>query len=493
MVHRDSSPATGRDFGSPAYRWYVLLTLTLIYTLNFIDRALLGVLAQPVITTFGLTDTEFGFLAGPPFALFYAVMGIPIAMAADRYNRVAIVALCIAIWSLMTALCGLATGFMFLLFARIGVAIGEAGSNPPSNSLIADYFSPAKRPKALSIYSMGVMAGSALAFLIGGPLGQLPDERVLAILDFFGLGGIPQALAWGEGYGWRFAFLALGVPGVVYAIVVLLTVREPPRGGTDPAGTPMPERTGIGATLSLLATKPSYWYTTLAGALVAMVGYGYGAFQAPMMQRLHGLSPAEFALGYGVPLSVAGAFGTIAAGFLTEHLMRRSIRWVALLPTVMLALATPLFLLAFSEIDENLSLAFVLWLLATMLQYGFLGAQYTIGQGVVPQSSRASAIAILLFIIALIGNGIGPQLIGYLSDLFIALGLEARGLGAVLQVTDCNPRAAAALTDLQRTVCAAAYAEGLRSSMMVTSLILLISSACFWMSSRTVERDLLVR
>jgi MFS family permease len=138
------SPVSGRDFGSTPYRWYVLLTLTLVYTLNFIDRALLGVLAQPVITTFGLSDTQFGFLAGPPFALFYALMGIPIAMAADRYNRIAIIALCIALWSLMTALCGLADGFLFLLIARVGVAIGEAGSNPPSNSVIADYYRPSE-------------------------------------------------------------------------------------------------------------------------------------------------------------------------------------------------------------------------------------------------------------------------------------------------------------------------------------------------------------
>jgi MFS family permease len=228
------SPVSGRDFGSTPYRWYVLLTLTLVYTLNFIDRALLGVLAQPVITTFGLTDTQFGFLAGPPFALFYALMGIPIAMAADRYNRIAIIALCIALWSLMTALCGLADGFLFLLIARVGVAIGEAGSNPPSNSVIADYYRPSERPKALSIYSTGVMFGTALAFLIGGPLGQMPDDQVIAALEFFGLGGMPQALDWSPGYGWRFAFLALGVPGVLFALVVLITVREPPRGWSDP-------------------------------------------------------------------------------------------------------------------------------------------------------------------------------------------------------------------------------------------------------------------
>jgi MFS family permease len=483
----------GRDLGSTRYRWYVLLTLTAVYTLNFIDRALLGVLAQPVITTFGLTDTQFGFLAGPPFALFYALMGIPIALAADRYNRVAIIAFCIALWSLMTALCGLATGFLFLLVARIGVAIGEAGSNPPSNSVIADYFRPSARPKALSVYSTGVMLGSMLAFLIGGPLGQLPDEKVVAVLGVFGLGWMPESLGWGTDFGWRFAFLALGVPGVLYALVVLFTVKEPPRGWSDPPGMPAPERTGIGATFRLLLGKPSFWFMAAAAALVAMVGYGYSAFQAPMMQRMHGLSPAQFALQFGVPLSIAGAIGTITAGYITERLVRRSVSWVAMLPAIMLVLATPLYLLGFMQRTENLGLAFGLWAGASFLHYGYLGAQYTIGQGVVPQSSRASAIAILLFIIALVGNGIGPQLIGFLSDTFITLGLGSRGMGDVLDAAACNPKVAGALPADQQAVCSAVYAEGLRNSMMATALLLLVAAACFWRCSRSLDRDLLAR
>ncbi|NBP09202.1 MAG: MFS transporter, partial [Gammaproteobacteria bacterium] len=207
-------------------------------------------------------------------------MGIPIALAADRYNRIAIISLCIALWSLMTALCGLATGFLFLLIARIGVAIGEAGSNPPSNSVIADYYRPAGRSKALSTYSMGVMLGTALAFLIGGPLGQLPDATVVRVLDFFALGHLPEMLGWGSHFGWRFAFLALGVPGVLFGLLVFVTVREPPRGYSDPPGMPTAERTGIVATWRLLLGKPSFWYMAAATSIVAMVGYGYSAFQA---------------------------------------------------------------------------------------------------------------------------------------------------------------------------------------------------------------------
>ena len=485
--------ATGRDFGSSAYRRYVLLSLAFVYTLNFIDRALLGVLAQPVITTFGLSDAQFGFLAGPPFALFYALMGIPIAMLADRYNRVAIISICIALWSVMTALCGLATGFVFLLLARIGVAIGEAGSNPPSNSLIADYYRPEKRTKALSIYSTGVMLGSALAFLLGGPLGQTPDATVDQVLGMFGLGWLPGTFAWGSDYGWRFAFLALGLPGVIVALVVWLTMREPPRGFSDPPGMPAAAKAGIGATLKQLAAKPSFWLMAAAASLVAMVGYGFSAFQAPMMQRLHGLTPAEFALRFGVPLSFIGALGTVLAGVFTERLARRSVRWIALLPAMLLVFAVPFYLLGFLQPTERLGVAFVFWAFASALHYGYLGAQYAIGQGVVPQSSRASAIAILLFIIALVGNGIGPQLVGSLSDAFMAAGLEARGLAGTLEVAACNPKAAAALPAAQQAACTAVYAEGLRNSMMVTALFLLPAAACFWLCSKRLDRELLAR
>jgi predicted MFS family arabinose efflux permease len=492
VSHPTNPTAQGRDFGSARYRWYVLITLTAIYTLNFIDRALLSVLAQPVISTFGLTDTEFGFLAGPPFALFYALMGIPIALAADRYNRVTIISVCIAIWSLMTALCGFATGFLFLLIARVGVAIGEAGSTPPSNSLIGDYYRASARAKALAIFSTGVMLGNTLAYLVGGPLGQMSDESVKAVLGIFGLSQLPEWLGWGTDYGWRFAFIALGVPGVIFAFIVWLTVREPPRGYAD-ASTTASEKTDISATFSLLLTKRSYWYMTAGASLVAMVGYGLVSFQAPMMQRLHGMAPGEFALRFGVPLSVAGAFGTLLAGYVIDALNKRTIRAVAIWPAITMALATPLYILAFNQPGDRLDLALVLWLLAALLHYGYLGAQYTIGQGVVPASSRASAIAIMLFIIALVGNGLGPQVVGLMSDSFMSAALEARGVADSLSVAACNPKAVALLTPDDQLICSTVYAEGLQNSMSLTALFMLPAAWFFYLSSRTLDREMLAR
>lgn len=471
----------------------MLLTLTFVYTLNFIDRALLAVLAQPIITEFGLTDTELGFLAGPPFALFYALMGIPIALAADRYNRVAIMAFCIALWSLMTALCGLATGFLFLLIARIGVAIGEAGSNPPSNSIIADYYRPSARSKALGIYSTGVMLGNALAFLLGGQLGQLPDDTVRMLLEFVALGHLPDTLGWGSNFGWRFAFIALGIPGVVVGIIVLVTIREPPRGYSDPERLSASARSSVLDTLRMLASSRSFWFMTIAVSLIAMVGYGHASFQAPMMQRLHDMPPGEFAVRFGLPLSVAGAVGTLAAGYLTERLVGRSVRWIALLPAISVALSVPLYIFAFHQSGDQLNIALICWVMAMLLHYVYLSAQYTIGQGVVPQHSRATAIAIMLFIIAIVGNGLGPQIVGLLSDSFMRWALEARGLGDQLEVAACNPKLAATLPLEQQRICAAIYGEGLRNSMTVMTLVLWPAAFCLWLCSKSLDRELLAR
>jgi MFS family permease len=301
---------------------------------------------------------------------------------------------------------------------------------------------------------------------------------------------MPVALGWGADYGWRFAFIALGVPGVVLALIVSLTVREPPRGYSDPPNAAKPEQHGIRTTLRLLLKKPSFWFMTAGASLVAMVGYGYAAFQAPMMQRMHGLSPAEFAVRFGVPLSLAGALGTLLAGVVTERLTRRSVRWIAGLPAILLTLAVPCYVLGLLQPTVELDRAFGLWFVAWLFHYGYLGAQYTIGQGVVPQSSRASAIAILLFIIALVGNGIGPQFVGLLSDSFMTLALDQRGYAELLSARDCNPRAIVTLVAAEQAVCTAAYAEGLRNSMIATVSTLPLAGACFALASRTLRRDL---
>ena len=230
--HAANGHLTG--YGSPSYRHYVLILLMLVYTLNFIDRTLIAVVAQPIIESFQLTDAQWGLLYGPPFAIFYAVMGLPIALWADRSNRVHIISLCIVLWSIMTALCGVAIGFFTLLLFRIGVAIGEAGCTPPANSLIGDYFIARKRATALGVYSMGVTLGSVLANVFGGPIAQMQGADVGSWLSGIGLGWLFGGLDWANIEGWRIAFVAVGLPGIIVAWLVWASIKEPPRGYSDP-------------------------------------------------------------------------------------------------------------------------------------------------------------------------------------------------------------------------------------------------------------------
>lgn len=494
------APAGGQSFGSPGYRAYVLLSLTFIYTLNFIDRNLLGVVGPYVRAEFQLTGTEYGFLNGPPFALFYALMGIPIAMAADRFNRVAIMALCIAIWSLMTALCGFATSFMFLLIARIGVAIGEAGSTPPSNSIIADYFKPKSRANALGIFAMGVTIGSALASGFGGVILGLTDETVVSFFSMFGLPDIHEQLGWGENFGWRFAFIALGLPGLLVALLLFLTVKEPPRGFSDPPGTPKLEKASIGATFKELGSKPTFWTMSIGASLVAFVGYSMFAFQALMMEGVHAMHPGVFALQYGVPLALISAVGTFIGGYLTQVLTPRSATAVAWIPAVGLIIAVPLYIAGFYMAPGIPQL--IVWGSGALTHYAYLGSQYTIGQGVVSARSRASAIAILLFIVAVIGNGIGPLVGGMLSDLFMGLQIKQFDTSGLLTLEQCikavsakTPEAIAALNmpPESLTVCKEAYGEGLRQSMAAVVLFFIPAAAFFWLASRTLKKDMVAK
>lgn len=487
--------AGAKSYGAPTYRGYVLLLLTLVYTLNFIDRNLLSVIAQPVIEAFQLSDSQYGFLNGPPFAIFYALMGIPIAMAADRYNRVAIVALCIAVWSVMAALCGFATSFLFLLAARIGVAIGEAGCTPPANSLIGDYFKPSSRANALGIYAMGVTIGAALANAFGGPIATgLTGANVAQWLDSIGMAALFAPVDWASVDGWRLAFIIIGAPGVLVALLVLLTIKEPPRGYSDPPGAHRTDKASFAETLRELFTKPTFWSMAMAASLTALVGYGLAGFQAPMAQRVHGIDPGTFALQFGVPLSLFAAGGTFLGGFLVEKLTPRFDTAVAWLPGLGLFLCVPLYLAAFFMPTEQLDLARWIWCAAALLHFAYLGSQYTIGQGVVSMRSRASAIAVLLLTIALIGNGLGPQIVGWLSDMFMSMQLASLDTAGALTTDICRAREAVAqLPEAQQSICRTAYGEGLRQSMAATTLIFIPAGLFFLLSAMTLKKDFVAR
>ncbi len=464
MSETSKSHSTGQAFGTPAYRNYVLIALTLVFTLNFIDRILIGVVAQPIIDEFKLSDLQFGLLSGFAFALMYSIVGIPIARLAENYNRVKIIAASIILWSAMTALCGIAGSFAALLIFRIGVGIGEAGLTPPANSIIADYFPPRSRARALATYAMGITFGGVLANLFGGPIAQA--------------------------FSWREAFLLLGIPGVFVGVIVYFTIKEPPRGYSDPVGTPSLEKRGIIETLDLLARKKTFWLNVTGATLTAFVGYAVSNFQAPFFQRVHGMSVADVATTVSVPIGLAATAGTFLAGFLTERISKSYPTSVAWIPGTMLISAVPFYWIGFSANSSGMATAFIL--VGSFLHYGYLGAQYTICQSVVDARSRATSIAIMLFIINFVGYGLGPLAVGYLSDVFAGGMLS----DANLTLSGCKGTDAEllkAIGQAQLETCRAAGAEGLRQSLRLATTIYGIAGLFYWWTSRTLDKDIIAR
>ncbi len=459
---------TGQAYRSSGYRNYVIISLMLLYTLNFIDRILIGVVAQPIIEEFKLQDWQFGLLSGFGFALMYTVMGIPIARIAERMNRVRIIAASVVLWSLMTALCGIAGSFIALLVFRVGVGIGEAGLTPAANSIISDYFPPRSRARAIAIYTMGITLGGVLANAFGGPIT--------------------------EWFSWREAFLALGIPGILFGLIFLFTVEEPPRGYADPPTAKKSEQISMGETVKELSAKPTFWINMFAASLVAFVGYGVSNFQVAFFQRVHEMSISEVALQIAVPLGLAASFGAFITGYLTEKLSSRYPNAVAWLPGIMLIACVPFYWIGFTT--ESVPFALAVLLVGAVLHYGYLGAQYTICQGVASVRSRATAVALFLFVVNLIGYGCGPLVMGIVSDLLMSADLAASQFAAELTPQSCKGKSdelIAALGADKASACLTASAEGLRWSMIYIVSIFLIAGAMYVFACKTLQQDLVAK
>jgi sugar phosphate permease len=473
----ESNPQSAdAGYGTKPYRNYVLYALTLIYILNFVDRGLLAVVGPDLVPELGISDTQFGLLTGFGFALLYTIVGIPLARVADTGHRVWIMTICIALWSLMTALCGLATeitigsitigAFWVLLMCRVGVGIGEAGCTPPANSLIADYFAPRDRSQALGVYAMGVTLGSMFANLIGG-----------WVTDAF---------------DWRTAFFVVGIPGLLIAIIFKLTVKEPPRGHTDPSNTVSKERVDLREAIRELATKPAFWLMTAGATIAAFCGYGISSFQSIYLVRAHGITTGEAAIWINTPVALSSAIGTFATGWLATKLYRQYPGAIAWVPAIGLGLSVPFYFFAFTT--ENLLYAAIGLGIGGFVKYGYLAAQYTIGQGVVSMRVRATATAVLLFVVNLIGYGFGPLFIGAVSDVFFVNGITELGVAAEeLTRNQCHPRAIGALTADLQTVCGSVYAQSLRSAMLMTATLYAACSLFFLLTWRRLGKDMVDR
>ncbi|CAE6871605.1 hypothetical protein R69746_08471 [Paraburkholderia aspalathi] len=471
------------------YRTCVLFILLVVYTLSNADRSLLTVFAQPIISTFHLTDSQWGLLSGPPFAMFYALMGLPLAVWADRSKRVSILVFCILGWSITTALCGFASGFLVLLLCRMGVAIGEAGCSPVSNSLIGDYFKPIERPKVLAIWALGVPIGIIGANLLGGAIAGLHSTASDHAGNGIGLSHLFTGIFGGHLEGWQLAFVLLGVSGLLVASLVYFSVKEPPRGYSDPPTAMRQEAHSFASSFKELLSKRSYWWMTLASFQTTLVMYGVISFQAPLLQRLHGLTVGQVALQFGFPIAVAGSFGTFFCGWLVEKLTVRYFSSVAWLPAIGVIVAVPFYLIAFHS--TNLEKARIFWLLAAFFHYFVIGSSYAIGQGVVSSRSRAVAIAVLLFVVSGLGGSVGPYLLGVVSDFLTSWHLSASSVAAGLSPHLCKIQSN--LAEAQIHACHLASSYGLRDAISIMVCILIPGGLCLVVCGRGLKRDYLLR
>jgi len=375
------------DPTSASYRAYVMFILVVVYTFNFIDRQIIGILAVPIKADLALTDTQLGLMGGLAFALFYTALGIPIAMLADRSNRTWIMAIALTLWSAMTAICGTVQNFWQLFLARLGVGVGEAGGVAPAYSLISDYFPPQQRARALSIYSFGIPIGSALGIVFGGIIASKID--------------------------WRFAFFAVGIAGIIIAPIFKLTVAEPERGQFDPnhIKTSPP---ALGNIIRKLMQKPSFWIMSFGAACSSMMGYGLFFWLPSFFVRSYGISLIDASLFYGAILLVGGLAGIWLGGSLADRFGATRRGAYVVIPALAFVATVPFYVVAI--LSPNLTTTFFAMLIPTALGLVWLGPVLSAIQHVVPPNMRATASAIFLFINNLIGIGVGTVAIGILSD-----------------------------------------------------------------------------
>ena len=493
-------------YGTRSYRAYVLFALLVVYTFNFIDRTLISVLGEDIRIEFGLTDTQIGLLSGLAFALLYTLLGIPFAMMAERKSRTWIIATAMAAWSAMTVACGMAQSTLQFALARVGVGIGEAGCSPPSHSLISDYFPPEKRTGALAIFALGIPIGSMLA-AVGGAW-----------------------IATRGGLDWRDAFIWMGLPGVIGAVLFKLTVKDPPRGYSDPGGAAAAAARRMPSpflAFKKVAKNATFWHVSLGGAMASFVGYGINQFIRPFWTRAHELPLFEAALIFGGVLGIAAGIGTFGSGWLADKIRARHPNSDSWLPALGLALAVPFLIFGYNTLSFS-SGALAMWLaipalaIAAVLRYSYLGPMFAIAQKLVEPRMRATVAALVLFFVNLIGYGLGPPAIGWISDQGTKWQLEQNAApvtlaecgaaervltavrregnllakveaGEVSLPTNFNPIPQSDITAAKNTDtvhCAPARKTGVRWGVTIGAFFLLWAALHFLLMGRTMQRDL---
>lgn len=434
----EAAPASGVPY-SRAYTRYAMWLLLGIYIVNFIDRSVINILAEPIKQDLKLADWQLGLMSGLAFAILYTFLGVPIARLAEHSHRPRIISLAAAIWSGFTILCAMAGNFWQLLVFRIGVGVGEAGCTPPAHSLIVDYHPMEKRASALAFYSLGGAIGTLLGLVLGG-----------LVYD---------------AYGWRVGFLVAGLPGLLFAVIAFFTLREPRRLLARHAETATRAASTFGQTLAYLAKNPTYWFVA-AGATIFNFSGG-NAFTASFFLRIHTAEVSQLAAGFGLKAvgflgltigltNAAGAVGIWMGGWLTDRFGARDLRNYVVAPAVAALLIMPLRVAVYTVDSTWLALALIA--VITFLGGFWWGPVFSVGQSVVPPHMRATSAAILLFLINLLGAGMGPLVLGLVSDYF------NHGLGM-------GP------------------AEGVRWALLASVVTGLGAFACFWLARRSIRQD----
>ncbi|MGH1421146.1 MAG: spinster family MFS transporter [Hyphomonas sp.] len=483
-AQQPESYAGSDGYTTKGYRAYALGTLLIVYIFNFIDRSILAILNDPIKATLGVEDWQMGMLGGLAFALLYSTLGIPIANVAERMSRKVIILCSLCLWSLMTVLCGFATSFIMLFLFRVGVGIGEAGCTPPAQSMIADYFKPQSRATAVSIYALGVPLGAMLAGVLGGPINDyVTGANVHTFLADVGMGGLSDALGIASLEGWRIAFIAVGLPGLLVALVLAFTLKEPPRGYTDPPGTKKAEAEPFRNVLKVLKSKPTYIHVVAGAAIASFAGYGIGHFVPSLFMRGFGLTLTEAALYYSLILGVCGAVGVFSSGYIADLVSKRHPNALSWLPAVGMTASTPLYV--FGYMQSSLVWAMPPLMLAAFLHYFYLGPMYAVLGGVVNSRMRATSVAVGLFFVNLIGLALGPTLAGALSSFIKSILLN----GKDLSIQACAAKDA--LSPEALAICTAANTNGLRFAIAIFACFYLWASLHYLLAGRTLQRDMI--
>jgi MFS family permease len=432
---------------SVAYRGYALGLLLLIYILNFVDRSVVNILAEPIKNDLGLADWQIGLMAGVAFAVFYTFLGLPIAQLAERHNRPLIISIALAVWSAFTALSGLAQNFTHLVLARIGVGVGEAGCTPPAHSLITDYVPRERRASALAFYSMGIPLGGLVGMAVGG---------IVA-----------------DAYGWRAAFFVCGLPGLAVALLAAFTLVETRVAAATRNVTIKLDDFKVA--LATLALKRTFWLVAFAASIKAFIGYGHAPFTASFFLRNHpdeiaGLA-AEASLWVGFEMKsvgftgtalgliagTAGAVGALLGGFIADRFGARDLRAYVSVPAIAALITMPIYV--FAVTTEYAALGLGVLAINAILGTLWYGPVYATAQSIVPPHMRATAAAILLFIINLIGLGLGPLAVGALSTM---------------------------LSDVWEY----GAAEGIRWALILATLPNIVAFGLFWWARKSIRDDI---